>query len=393
MAAIRLKGHEKFHLREGWITKGLYGVSKNPKIFTGNEGTDQLGVGTNMVKSIKYWMLAMGLIGEEQRNGAELTELGKMILEYDAFLEDDLSLWLLHSFIAKNAFRSTVWYLFFNKCQAEEFTKEELFAVLKKELIAYAETDSFPESSLRDDIDVMLNMYSKDIVNDDPEDKNKCPLASLKLIRKEHDVYCRQQPDMRHFRDEIILYELGQIFEKESSVSIDDVAELAANIYHLSRVAVNSILDRLDNAGYITVNRTAGLDEIYPNTASEKAKEYEVKIAENRDSEKYAQERARLKNKITSLEQSKVSSTAGVIDTFNRKGASWMATKMIHDALKELADADKLDTGIPDIHARTIQFLINRKTCLCGTPIEFGGPAYTELNKVLDYIPPKSIHY
>lgn len=265
MAAIRLKGHEKFHLREGWITKGLYGVSNNPKVFTGNEGTDQLGVGTNMVKSIKYWMLAMGLIGEDQRNGAELTELGKIIFKYDAFLEDDVSLWLLHSFIAKNSFRATVWYLFFNKCQAEEFTKEELFTVLKKELIAYAETDAFPDSSLRDDIDVMLNMYSKDIVNDDPEDKNKCPLASLKLIRKEGDIYYRQQPDMRHFRNEIILYELGQIFETESSVSIDRVAELAANIYHLSRVAVNNILDRLDNAGYITVNRTAGLDEIYPN--------------------------------------------------------------------------------------------------------------------------------
>lgn len=125
--------------------------------------------------------------------------------------------------------------------------------------------------------------------------------------------------------------------------------------------------------------------------ASEKAKEYETKIAENRDSEKYAQERIKLKNRITALEQSKVSSTTGVIDTFNRKGASWMATKMIHDALKELADADKLDTGIPDIHARTIQFLLNRKMCLCGTPIEFGGKAYTELNKVLDYIPPKSI--
>ncbi len=125
--------------------------------------------------------------------------------------------------------------------------------------------------------------------------------------------------------------------------------------------------------------------------ASEKVKEYEAKIAENRDSEKYAQERTKLKNKIAGLEQSKVSSTSGVIDTFNRKGASWMATKMIHDALKELVDADKLDTGIPDIHARTIQFLINRKKCLCGAPIEFGGTAYTELNKVLDYIPPKSI--
>lgn len=123
-------------------------------------------------------------------------------------------------------------------------------------------------------------------------------------------------------------------------------------------------------------------------TASEKAKEYEVKIAENRDSEKFAQERAKLKSKIAGLEQSKVSSTSGVIDTFNRKGSSWMATKMIHDALKELVDADKLDTGIPDIHARTIQFLINRKKCLCGASIEFGGVAYTELNKVLDYIPP-----
>ena len=265
MAAIRLKGHEKFHLREGWIAKGLYGVSANPRVFSGSDGTDQLGVGTNMVKSIKYWMLAMGLIKEGQKNGAELTDLGKMILKYDPFLEDDLSLWLLHSYISKNNFRSTVWYLFFNKCQAEEFTKEELYTVLRKELISYAETDSVPESSLKDDIDVLLNMYSKDTKNDDPEDKNKCPLASLKLIKKEGNVYYRQQPDMRHFRDEIILYELGNIFEEESSIGIDYVAELAANIYHLSRVAINTILDRLDNAGYITVNRTAGLDEIYPN--------------------------------------------------------------------------------------------------------------------------------
>ncbi len=126
-------------------------------------------------------------------------------------------------------------------------------------------------------------------------------------------------------------------------------------------------------------------------TASEKAKEYDRKIAENKDGESLAKRRETLKSKISGLMASKVSSTAGVIDTFNRKGASWMATKMIHDALKELAEADKIDTGIPDIHARTIQYLIHRKTCLCGAPIEFGNREYTELNKLLDYIPPKSI--
>lgn len=73
MALIRLKGHEKFHLREGWITKGLYGVQKDPKVFAGSNGSDQLGVGTNMVKSIRFWMLAMGLITENQKNGAVLT--------------------------------------------------------------------------------------------------------------------------------------------------------------------------------------------------------------------------------------------------------------------------------------------------------------------------------
>ena len=31
---IRLKGHETFILREGWLTKGLHGVRDNPHIFS-----------------------------------------------------------------------------------------------------------------------------------------------------------------------------------------------------------------------------------------------------------------------------------------------------------------------------------------------------------------------
>lgn len=263
MATIRLKGHEKFHLREGWITKGLFGVQNNPRIFTGNDGSEQLGVGTNMVKSIKYWMLAMGLISEDQRNGAVLTPMGSLIAAYDAYVEDYFTLWLLHSHIAKNEYRSIVWYLFFNKCDVDEFTKEEIYAVVKKELIAYAGTDKFPETSLKDDLDVLLNMYSKEKVIDDPEDKNTCPLVALNLIRRDKDLYSRLQPDMRHFQDEILLYELSMILENNKSVSIEYIAEMAGNIYHLTKVTVNNILDRLDNAGYITVNRTAGLDEIY----------------------------------------------------------------------------------------------------------------------------------
>lgn len=126
--------------------------------------------------------------------------------------------------------------------------------------------------------------------------------------------------------------------------------------------------------------------------ANEKIKEYERKIQDNKDSATLAKRRGDLKSKRENLKQVKFSSTSGLIDTFNRKGASWMAITMIHDALKELAEADKLDTGIPDIHVRTIQYLINnRKKCICGAPIEFGNSAYTELNKLLPYILPNSI--
>lgn len=126
-------------------------------------------------------------------------------------------------------------------------------------------------------------------------------------------------------------------------------------------------------------------------TASEKKKEYETKIAENKDSEKLAAQRSAALSKRKSLEQSKISNTSGILDVFNRNAVSWMSKKMISDALEELASADKIDTGIPDIHERTIEYLINRKKCLCGAEIKIGNPAYAELNKVLEFIPPKSI--
>ena len=261
---MKLKGHEKFPLREGWLNKGIRGVNHNSKIFTSNEGPDILGVGTNMVKSIRYWMQCFLLINENPKDGAKLSDIGRLIEKYDLYLEDDFTLWILHSLISKNDDRATAWYLFFNKCGVEEFRKEELFEILKKELIAYAGTDNFPDSSLKDDIDVLLNMYSKNNLDSDPEDKNKSPFATLGLIKKEKDIYFKQQPDMRRFDEKVVLYELALLFADTDTASIDTVYEITKNIYHLNVVTLNGILDKLDDMGYIRVNRTAGLDVIYP---------------------------------------------------------------------------------------------------------------------------------
>lgn len=263
----KLKGHEKFPLREGWLNKGISSAINNgPRIFLEANGPDVLGVGSNMVKSIRYWMQACGLL-EKNRNKGEVSSIAKIINDNDPYFENIFSLWILHSNLAKNRDLATVWYMFFNVFKAEEFTKADLQTQMKLELFKFV-GKQVTESSVKDDVDVLLNMYSKgDAKNDDPEDKIICPLSALGLIKKEDETYYKVQPDLRKIDDALIMYELSCMFEGEDSLSIEKIAtgerSLGA-IYHLSRVTVNRYLDNLEAIGCIRVDRTAGLDVVYP---------------------------------------------------------------------------------------------------------------------------------
>lgn len=126
-------------------------------------------------------------------------------------------------------------------------------------------------------------------------------------------------------------------------------------------------------------------------SARDKCDDLNERIKENAESEQLAKDKDALRVKLGQLKSAKASAIQRAVKVFNQKGPSYFAKKMMHDALSELANAEKLDTGIPDIHARTIDYLIKRGTCICGNHIEIGNDAYNELNKVLQYIPPQSI--
>ncbi len=263
----KLKGHEKFPVREGWMNKGIFAAKENgTHIFMENKGADVLGVGSNMVKSIRYWMQAFGML-EKDGNREKLSDLAEIIFESDPYFEDFFSLWLLHSNIAKNIEKATVWYMFFNIFKADSFSKTDLYRKMKQELFNYV-GQQVTESSLKDDIDVLLNMYSKgDIRNEDPEDKIVSPVAALGILKKEDDTYYKVQPDLRKVDNTLVLYEISCLFENEKSLSIERIAAgekgLGA-IYHMTMVTVNKYKDNLEVLGYIRVDRTAGLDMVYP---------------------------------------------------------------------------------------------------------------------------------
>jgi DNA sulfur modification protein DndD len=76
---------------------------------------------------------------------------------------------------------------------------------------------------------------------------------------------------------------------------------------------------------------------------------------------------------------------------FNKNTHAFLAKPLIEKTLTELASADKLDKGIPDMHQKTIAFLLKRGSCVCGTKLDPGSDAVKELYKLMDYLPPKSI--
>ena len=260
---FRLQGHEKFPLREGWINKGLQIIPDNQDAFTRKDAPDIFGIGNNMVKSLRYWMKAMGLTID---NGSQLSDLGKIIKNYDPYIEKNFTLWLLHSCITKNITEATTWYMFFNRCNAIDLDKEQIASILNREISKYVAGQSYSEKSLNTDIDVLLSMYSKTKDNTDPEDKNVSPFAKLGLIKVSEGKFTKNHPDMRLFSEQLVLYELTDILGDRDNISIDEVINGEnglANIYNLSNLKANELLDKLDAAGYIRVDRTAGLDMIY----------------------------------------------------------------------------------------------------------------------------------
>lgn len=226
---IRLKGHETFILREGWLTKGLAAVEKDGTVFSKNSGADALGVGTNMAKAIRYWMQSAGFIGKtENRAAVKLESLGQLVYQKDPYFEDDFSYWLVHMNLVTNAEAVTSWYLFFNTLQAEEFTRTELEDYMLREYAVETGRTEIPRRSLADDCSAILRMYSRDHVeNYDPEDKSISPFAHLGLLKLDGGKYRKSQPNLNRLSPFAVWYLIEKMWEenKTNSISIASLLE------------------------------------------------------------------------------------------------------------------------------------------------------------------------
>lgn len=162
---LAFSGHETFPLRQMWIKKIVDMADVNLLIkkekFKSNEFIAELGVGKNMLASMKHWAQACQIIEEHDASYFVLTDLAKKIFlhnGHDPYSEQTSSAWLLHWNLARKSDRATTCYWLFNRINSGGFSKSELFQQLNNLCSEVGKT--FSRSSLTRDIDTIVRSYT-----------------------------------------------------------------------------------------------------------------------------------------------------------------------------------------------------------------------------------------
>src|SRR5690606_12098349 len=182
-------GHEKFAFRYGWLKKGVDAVLTNPSIFSQDLALVKLGVGKNMVRSIRHWCLATNLLAEKPGAGRkqqlEPSPLANRFLlseGWDPYLEDIGSYWLIHWELTSNTTRALIWHLLFAQYYKPEFTKQQFAAFCARQL--ESANVQITTRMIEREVDCCLRTYvmaTRSKKGSFSEDSLDCPLAELEL--------------------------------------------------------------------------------------------------------------------------------------------------------------------------------------------------------------------
>lgn len=227
MAKYTFSGHESFQCKTHWLKRG-YDFINSGYNFSDEDSVVKLGVGKNMVASIRFWMKAFGLI--DQNN--ILTQLARKIFDsengLDPFLEDAGSLWLLH-FSLINTEYATIYHKTFvdYHCHRNIIDKTKLQNYIKHVCFDdNALQNQYNENTIKRDIAVMIHNYSgRSIAN--IEDTNTL-LAPLNLLQEMPDgTYLFNNHSQNKIPCHIFLYALLVKFQDSKSISFESMQELA----------------------------------------------------------------------------------------------------------------------------------------------------------------------
>lgn len=220
-------GHETFKCKTHWLKRGYDFISNEYK-FNADDAVVHLGVGKNMVSSIKFWMKAFGLVNDDYTPN----EIANYLLDdntgKDPFFEDLGTLWLLH-FLLVDTNYSTIYkttFVDFHRLR-NEIHKTKILNFIKAVCFKESFSNLYNERTVKKDVDILILNYCNE-GKDNIEEQNTL-LSPLNLIRSgvEKDTYIFNNKNQNSIPAEIFLYALIKSKGDTNSVSFEHLHELS----------------------------------------------------------------------------------------------------------------------------------------------------------------------
>lgn len=256
-------GHESFACKSLWLKKGYDFINDNSH-FGDPDSVVQLGVGKNMVASIRYWMRAFDIIRDDKLTGiADYimdTETGK-----DPFLEDLGTLWLLHYLIVSHK-EATIYHLLFIRLQRErkDFDRTQAINFVKRIMAEDNKMSQYNENTVRKDIGTLLLNYVRPTKPKTFEDYSNL-LTDLDLIRTDADGknYMFNIEGKRPVPWQIFLYAVINRKEDDNTVDYDVLQEIGL-VFCMNDMEVITMCKNIvsHNTGSIVYSDVAGIRQL-----------------------------------------------------------------------------------------------------------------------------------
>jgi hypothetical protein len=262
-------GHDSFQCRQLWLKKG-YDFVIGGHNFNDEDAVVRLGVGKNMVSSIRFWLKAFNIIDNKDNP----TEFGKMLFDdksgYDPYLEDDASLWLLHYQLVKNEY-SSIYSIIFNEFRKEKlFFNKETYLNYMKRFKEGNKDISFNENTLVKDFDVFVNLYKNNTEFKNVEDSFSGILSEIELLKSTNSgkelQYIVENKERDNLPEVIVLYAILDNNSYGNSISLNSLEydiNSPGSIFALNRAGLlNKISEIVNTNKDITFTDQAGIKEL-----------------------------------------------------------------------------------------------------------------------------------
>ncbi|WP_283152650.1 DUF4007 family protein [Guptibacillus hwajinpoensis] len=280
--------HQSFYLRDRWLSKAIKPLKDDDRFFYDKYAFEKIGLGKNMVQSLKFWLVATGVVKEEfnenRKKVHKLTPLGELINKYDKFVLFNDTASILHYMLSKEKEPSTMWYWFFNECNESLTTKDNLLNLFSIWVDVH-EDKNISEKSLKRDVDCLVRLYTAGQNTDDPEEVIQSPLNKLELLTDKKGYVYKKQPRKENIGMATLMYVLLDYRDRKEidSISVSEITSengLWGKVFNMSRSEIIDALSELANHPKFPLRfvRTNNLDTIHlPDIQSLEFLEFEYK--------------------------------------------------------------------------------------------------------------------